>query len=57
MDMHTELRDFLASRRARLTPPAAGVQLVGGARRVPGLCREEVAMLAGVSMDYYSRFT
>jgi transcriptional regulator with XRE-family HTH domain len=56
MDLHTELRDFLVSRRARLTPEAAGVQPFGGTRRVPGLRREEVAFLAGVSVDYYTRF-
>jgi transcriptional regulator with XRE-family HTH domain len=51
----TELRDFLRSRRARLTPEAAGLAPHPGGRRVPGLRREEVAQLAGVSVDYYVR--
>jgi transcriptional regulator with XRE-family HTH domain len=51
----TELRDFLRSRRARLTPEAAGLAPHHGGRRVPGLRREEVAQLAGVSVDYYIR--
>jgi transcriptional regulator with XRE-family HTH domain len=50
-----ELRDFLRSRRARLTPEAAGLAPHQGGRRVPGLRREEVAQLAGVSVDYYVR--
>jgi transcriptional regulator with XRE-family HTH domain len=52
---NTELRDFLRSRRAKLTPDAAGLGLPAGPRRVPGLRREEVAQLAGVSVDYYVR--
>ena len=44
-----EAREFLASRRAKITPEMAGLTLFGGRRRVPGLRREEVAMLAGVS--------
>ena len=55
MDGRAEIREFLATRRAKLTPEQAGVQLYGGRRRVPGLRREEVAMLAGVSTDYYTR--
>lgn len=55
MDNRAEIRDFLASRRARLTPKQAGVPTFGGVRRVPGLRREEVAHLAGVSVDYYNR--
>jgi transcriptional regulator with XRE-family HTH domain len=55
MDTKAEVRDFLASRRARLTPEQAGLRVYGGMRRVPGLRREEVAMLAGVSVDYYTR--
>lgn len=55
MDNRVELRDFLVSRRARLTPEDAGVPTFGGVRRVPGLRREEVAHLAGVSVDYYNR--
>lgn len=49
------VRDFLATRRAKITPDMAGIPRGGGARRVPGLRREEVAMLAGVSADYYTR--
>ncbi|MGG5752796.1 helix-turn-helix domain-containing protein [Zafaria sp. Z1313] len=55
MDHRTEIRDFLISRRARITPQDAGLPAYGGNRRVPGLRREEVAMLAGVSIDYYVR--
>src|SRR4051795_2065542 len=54
MDTRSEIRDFLTSRRARITPEEAGLK-VFGARRVPGLRREEVATLAGLSVDYYSR--
>ncbi|MEN2741599.1 helix-turn-helix transcriptional regulator [Microbacterium sp. X-17] len=50
-----DVRDFLTSRRARLTPEQAGLPAYGGNRRVTGLRREEVAMLAGVSVDYYTR--
>jgi transcriptional regulator with XRE-family HTH domain len=50
-----EVREFLASRRARITPEMAGLTVFGGRRRVPGLRREEVAMLAGVSVDYYTK--
>lgn len=55
MDNRDEVRDFLASRRARITPQRAGMPVYGTHRRVPGLRREEVAMLAGVSVDYYTR--
>jgi transcriptional regulator with XRE-family HTH domain len=55
MDHKSEVREFLASRRARITPERAGLRVYGGLRRVPGLRREEVAMLAGVSVDYYTR--
>lgn len=55
MDNRTEIREFLATRRARITPQQAGLPAYGGNRRVPGLRREEVAMLAGVSIDYYIR--
>ncbi|MEA5455936.1 helix-turn-helix transcriptional regulator [Sinomonas sp. JGH33] len=55
MDNRTEVREFLASRRARITPEQAGLTVFGGNRRVPGLRREEAAMLAGVSVDYYTR--
>jgi transcriptional regulator with XRE-family HTH domain len=50
-----EVREFLASRRARITPEMVGLTLFGGRRRVPGLRREEVALLAGVSVDYYTK--
>jgi transcriptional regulator with XRE-family HTH domain len=49
-----QLSDFLRTRRAALTPEAAGLPS-GPARRVPGLRREELAALAGVSVDYYTR--
>jgi transcriptional regulator with XRE-family HTH domain len=49
-----EIREFLTSRRARITPDQAGLQSYGS-RRVPGLRREEVAVLAGVSLPYYTR--
>jgi len=55
MDNRNEIRDFLTSRRARITPDQAGLPAYGGHRRVAGLRREEVAMLAGVSADYYTR--
>jgi len=55
MDARTEFRDFLTSRRSRLTPEQAGLPMYGGNRRVPGLRREEVALLAGMSVDYYVR--
>ena len=54
MDQRTEIREFLASRRARITPDQVGLPHAGS-RRVPGLRREEVAMLAGVGVDYYTR--
>ena len=55
MDSRAEIRDFLTSRRARITPERAGLPVFGGHRRVAGLRREEVALLAGVSVDYYTR--
>jgi len=56
VDNHVEIRDFLASRRARITPGQAGLPAYGGGnRRVKGLRREEVALLAGASIDYYVR--
>ena len=55
MDNRTQIREFLASRRARITPEQAGLPAYGGNRRVTGLRREEVALLAGVSIDYYVR--
>ncbi|MEW2014062.1 MULTISPECIES: helix-turn-helix transcriptional regulator [Microbacterium] len=55
MDGENELREFLVSRRARITPEQAKLPAYGGNRRVAGLRREEVAMLAGVSVDYYTK--
>ncbi len=55
MDTRAQIHDFLVSRRARITPEQAGLPAYGGNRRVKGLRREEVAMLAGVSVDYYIR--
>ena len=55
VDNRNELREFLTTRRAKITPRQAGVQTYGGRRRVQGLRREEVARLAGVSVEYYTR--
>ncbi|WP_433442879.1 helix-turn-helix transcriptional regulator [Nonomuraea sp. CA-141351] len=55
MDVQTELGEFLRSRRARLRPEDTGLSAYGGRRRVPGLRREELAQLAGVSAGYYTR--
>ncbi|WP_354643710.1 helix-turn-helix domain-containing protein [Kitasatospora camelliae] len=55
MDQRTELSEFLRSRRARLKPEDVGLTPYGGRRRVPGLRREELAQLAGVSTAYYIR--
>lgn len=55
MDIAHDIREFLATRRAKITPQQAGLPAFGGNRRVPGLRREEVALLAGVSIDYYVR--
>ncbi|MHA6628582.1 helix-turn-helix transcriptional regulator [Pseudonocardia sichuanensis] len=55
IDPRNEIREFLSTRRARITPDEAGLPAYGGNRRVKGLRREEVAMLAGVSVDYYIR--
>src|SRR5215211_2835097 len=54
MDPRVEIREFLTSRRARITLEEAGL-VSYGSRRVPGLRREEVAVLAGVSVPYYTR--
>ncbi len=51
----SEIREFLTSRRARITPDQAGLSAYGTRRRVPGLRREEVAALAGVSVEYYAQ--
>jgi transcriptional regulator with XRE-family HTH domain len=55
VDNRAEIREFLASRRAKVTPEQVGLPAGGGKRRVPGLRREEVAVLAGVSTDWYTR--
>jgi transcriptional regulator with XRE-family HTH domain len=55
VDNRADLREFLASRRAKVTPQQAGLPTYGGHRRVAGLRREEVALLAGVSVEYYTR--
>ncbi|TWH28273.1 helix-turn-helix protein [Isoptericola variabilis J7] len=55
MDDRAEVREFLMTRRARVTPQDAGVETYGERRRVPGLRREEVARLAGVSVEYFTR--
>src|SRR5207237_10265805 len=55
-DVRGEIRQFLSTRRARISPEQAGLPVYGGdRRRVPGLRREEVASLAGVSIQYYTR--
>src|SRR6478609_6257634 len=50
-----DLRNFLSTRRAKLTPDRAGLPIYGSNRRVAGLRREEVALLAGISVEYYTR--
>jgi len=55
VDNCSDIRDFLATRRARLTPEQVGLPAGGGRRRVAGLRREEVAVLAGVSTEWYTR--
>lgn len=55
MEPQTDVKQFLTALRARMTPERAGVTTFGGERRVPGLRREEVAQLSGVSAAYYTR--
>jgi len=55
MDTTADIREFLTTRRARLTPADVGLPDFGGRRRVPGLRREEVSLLAGISVEYYVR--
>ncbi|MEV3861061.1 helix-turn-helix transcriptional regulator [Streptomyces sp. NPDC050095] len=55
LDRRAELSEFLRTRRARLKPEDVGIPSLGRARRVPGLRREELAQLAGVSVAYYTR--
>jgi len=54
-DARGELGEFLRTRRAKITPRQAELPNYGGRRRVPGLRREEVALLAGISIEYYTR--
>jgi transcriptional regulator with XRE-family HTH domain len=55
-DVRTQIRQFLSTRRARITPEQAGLPVYGGhRRRVAGLRREEVALLAGISSEYYTK--
>jgi hypothetical protein len=51
MDSRDDVREFLASRRAKISPAQAGLPDYGGTRGVAGLRRDEAAMLAGVSMQ------
>jgi transcriptional regulator with XRE-family HTH domain len=55
MDSKDDIREFLVSRRAKITPEQAGLPAYGTNRRVAGLRREEAAMLAGISVEYYTR--
>ncbi|MBB6629807.1 helix-turn-helix domain-containing protein [Nocardioides sp. KIGAM211] len=55
MDIRNEIREFLTTRRARLTPADLDLPDYKGRRRVPGLRREEVALVAGMSVEYYVR--
>lgn len=55
MDNRNDISEFLSTRRDRLTPQLAGLPSFGGRRRVKGLRREEVALLAGMSTEYYTR--
>src|SRR5512133_1408245 len=55
-DVRGEIREFLTTRRAKITPEPAGLPVFGGdRRRVSGLRRDEVALLAGISSQYYTR--
>ena len=55
MALGNEIREFLSTRRGRITPERAGLRAYGTRRRVSGLRREEVAMLAGISVEYYTQ--
>jgi len=55
MSSADEIREFLTTRRAKLSPELAGVPRYGRKRRVPGLRREEVALRAGISVEWYTR--
>ena len=54
-DVRGQIREFVSTRRARISPGRAGLPVYGGDRRVPGLRRDEVAVLAGISSEYYIR--
>jgi len=54
-DIRGEVRQFLTTRRAKVTPEQADLPRYGGRRRVAGLRRDEVALLAGISIEYYTR--
>ena len=54
-DIRGEVREFLTTRRAKVTPEQAGLPRYAGRRRVAGLRRDEVAQLAGISIEYYTR--
>jgi transcriptional regulator with XRE-family HTH domain len=54
-DLRRQIREFLSTRRARISPAQAGLPAYGDRRRVSGLRREEVAVLAGISSEYYTR--
>jgi transcriptional regulator with XRE-family HTH domain len=55
MNPRDDIREFLSSRRAKISPDQAGLPVYGANRRVLGLRREEVALLAGISVEYYTR--
>jgi transcriptional regulator with XRE-family HTH domain len=55
VDAKSDIREFLTSRRAKISPEQAGLPAYGRTRRVKGLRREETAMLAGISVEYYTR--
>jgi transcriptional regulator with XRE-family HTH domain len=55
VDTSNDIREFLISRRAKISPEQAGLPAYGTRRRVAGLRREEVSMLAGISVEYYTR--
>jgi len=54
-DIRGEVREFLTTRRAKVTPEQAGLARYAGRRRVAGPRRDEVAQLAGISIEYYTR--
>jgi transcriptional regulator with XRE-family HTH domain len=54
-DVRSEIREFLTTRRAKISPEQAGLPRYGARRRVAGLRRDEVALLAGISVEYYTR--